>query len=365
MMGGLVFGALRKGAGQRARIFGAAWFVLAYLPISNLADLNATVAEHWLYLPSVGFLIFLAGVAMDFPPAWRRISVSLACLAVVVFGIRSSLRSSDWMSNEVFAQRTLAAGGTSVRVGLLLGQAYASRQQYGEAEKVFRKVLAICPDYPTARTNLAEVLNHQGKQKEAEALFSTTTQQAHDTMKEYPRTWVAALSLARLQHENHQDAEALAVLEKAKRDYPQTWELISFQGELLRETNKPDASIDLIGIFAQQNWWHHDSWLGLGRLLAEKGEIDRAEAALRHASWLDVHETDALNLIALILLRENRLEEAWRTQRRAVARQPNEPRQYALLSSILEKMGRNDEARTALAKISQLRALAQAPTAVN
>src|SRR3981081_4429310 len=57
----LLYGALKPGAGQRVRFFGAAWFILAYLPISNLIDLNATVAEHWLYLPSVGFLIFLAG----------------------------------------------------------------------------------------------------------------------------------------------------------------------------------------------------------------------------------------------------------------------------------------------------------------
>jgi protein O-mannosyl-transferase len=365
MAAGFAFGALRKGAGQRARIFGATWFVAAYLPISNLIDLNATVAEHWLYLPSVGFLIFLAGVAMDFPIAWRKATVAFACLAVLGLGIRSTLRSSDWMSNEVFAQRTLAAGGTSIRVALLLGQAYATRQQYTEAEKIFRKALVICPDYPPARTNLADVLNRQGKQKEAEALFSTTTREAHETMKEYPRTWMAALSLARLQQANHQDIEALVVLEKAKRDYPQTWELISFEGELLREANNFDASRNSIETFARDNWWHHDSWLALGRLLTEKGEIEKAATALRHASWLDLHETDALNLIALIRLRENKLDEAWRAQRRAVSRQPNEPRQYALLSDILEKMGRNEEARAALAKGSYLRDLAQTPVALN
>jgi hypothetical protein len=51
----LIYGAFRKGKAQPIRIFGAAWFGLAYLPVSNLFPLNATVAEHWLYLPSVGF----------------------------------------------------------------------------------------------------------------------------------------------------------------------------------------------------------------------------------------------------------------------------------------------------------------------
>ena len=71
------FGAFRKGAGQNARIFGASWFLLTYLPISNLFELNATVAEHWLYLPSVGFFIFLAGVAFELPAHFRRGAVAL------------------------------------------------------------------------------------------------------------------------------------------------------------------------------------------------------------------------------------------------------------------------------------------------
>ena len=58
--------ARERGIGQRMRIMGAVWFFAAYLPISNIVQLNATVAEHWLYLPSVGFLIFLAGCALGF-----------------------------------------------------------------------------------------------------------------------------------------------------------------------------------------------------------------------------------------------------------------------------------------------------------
>ncbi len=63
------------------RIFGACWFLFAYVPISNLIELNATSAEHWLYLPSVGFLIFLAGCAIDLPPRYRKFSIVLAGIA--------------------------------------------------------------------------------------------------------------------------------------------------------------------------------------------------------------------------------------------------------------------------------------------
>lgn len=62
----------RAGPARRLRVFGAIWFLLAYLPTSNIVNLNATVAEHWLYLPSIGLLMFLAGCALDLPAAGAR-----------------------------------------------------------------------------------------------------------------------------------------------------------------------------------------------------------------------------------------------------------------------------------------------------
>ena len=106
---------IRKGPGQAMRIFGATWFVVGYLPVSNIIELNATVAEHWLYLPSVGFLIFLAGCATDLPRNFRKASVALASCAVVGIGIRSAIRSTDWITPEIFYQRTVAAAGVTAR----------------------------------------------------------------------------------------------------------------------------------------------------------------------------------------------------------------------------------------------------------
>jgi Flp pilus assembly protein TadD len=100
-------------------------------------------------------------------------------------------------------------------------------------------------------------------------------------------------------------------------------------------------------------------------LYAERGEVEKADAALRHASWLDVHDADALNLVAMIKLRQNRLDEACSTQRRAVARQPDQPRQYLMLSNILEKMGRADEARATIAQVARLQLAARTGSAVN
>ena len=53
-------------------------------------------------------------------------------------------------------------------------------------------------------------------------------------------------------------------------------------------------------------------------------------------------------------------------QKRAVARQPDAPRQYVLLSDILERMGQTAEAKNAIAEVARLEAIGRAAkTAAN
>jgi protein O-mannosyl-transferase len=352
------FGVCKSGRGRRLRILGAIWFFAAYLPISNIIQLNATVAEHWLYLPSVGVLIFLVGCVIEMPNRWRQVINCAAAVAVVALGARSFVRSGDWSNEETFYKRTLAAGGNSARVPVNLAQIYCKRGDYVAAEKLLRGILQTNPDYPTARNTLAAVLRLQGKKAEAETLLNATVKLAAAAQHDYPRTWLAALNLAQLRHEAKDDQGALTILEETRCAYPRVWELVSYESELCRVTEGPEAAIPMVQEFADANWWHHGAALALGHLYAQENDVQRAEAELRLASRLDVHDAEALRLLALIRVNQKRFDEAAQLQKRAIARQPDEPSQYILLSNILEKMGRDDEARAALAQVSRLRALA-------
>jgi tetratricopeptide (TPR) repeat protein len=365
VLAGLIGGAIRKGHARPLRVFGAAWFLLAYLPTSNLVDLNATVAEHWLYLPSVGFLLFVAGCLMELPRLGRRFAIATACLVVVAFSARSYVRSSDWVTNQVFYTRTLAAGGGSVRVVLNLGQVYAAKGQYARAEKLFRRALELCPSYLIARNNLADALYRQGKTEEADRTFREASAAAPEARKDFPRTWVVALNMAKMRVQAEDTAGALEILAKARHDYPDAWRLISLESELLRKTRGPDAALVAVEDFARKNWWHIEAALALGKLYAEKGDVAKAEAAFQHASRLDVHDVSGLNQSALLRVNQNRFQEACAIQRRAIARQPDEPRQYLILSDIFTKWGRPEEARAALAQASEMKAAVEPPTAVN
>jgi len=361
VLAAFIYGCVRGGIGQRARLMGTVWFFAAYLPISNIVQLNATVAEHWLYLPSVGFLLFLGGCALDLPRKCGAGLTAIAATAILALSVRSTIRSSDWSNEEKFYKRTLAAGGTSSRVDVNLGQIYANRGEYAMAEKMFRHILQTNPDYPIARNNLASVLVQEGKTAEAESLFARDAQHAKEARVQYPRTWIAALNLAHMRSGEKDDAGAIAVLERARADYPEIWELISLESELLRRTQGPLPALRLIENYTRQNWWHHAAWLAEGRLYAENNDVAESTRALRYAALLDVHDVQALNLLAAISVRQNQLEQACAAQRRAIGREPNQPRQYLMLAEILDRMGRTSEAQNARDAAAQLKAIATSP----
>jgi protein O-mannosyl-transferase len=353
-----IWGCLRHGTGQRLRIIGGIWFFAAYLPISNVVQLNATVAEHWLYLPSIGFLLFLSGCALDLPRRLRAGLIGVAVVAIVALSVRSTMRSSDWSNEEKFYNRTLAAGGASSRVGVNLAQIYASRGEYVTAEKMLRHIIENSPGFLVACNNLANVLAREGKTAEAEALFASSSNQVNEARNIYPRTWVAALNLAAMRSQAKDDAAAIEILEQARAENPQVWELISLESELLRRTQGPLAALHLIENYTRQNWWHHAAWLAVGRLYAENNDVRQSTRALSYAASLDLHDVKALNLLSLILVRANQLEPACSAQRRAIAREPDYPRQYLMLAEILERMGRRVEAQNARDQAERLKTIA-------
>jgi protein O-mannosyl-transferase len=361
----LLYGASRNGAARPIRILGAGWFLIAYLPISNLFNLNATVAEHWLYLPSVGFLVFVAGCCLEFPLLGRRVALAVTCAAVLGLGTRSFIRSTDWASAETFYRRTLLAGGSSIRVCVNLATIYSGRGEKARAESILRTVLKVDPNYLLARNNLANLLSQRGEKGEAQELLDSASKATLAQRASSPRTWTMRLNLAAMARARNDDEGALAIVDETSRDYPGIWGVARYKSELIRTMCGPEAALPIIEEFTRDRWWHCEAFIALGRLFWESGDAALAEKAFRHASWLDMHDAESLSSLAILKMQQNRLEDAFEIQRRAVSRQPDEMRAYLLLSDILQKMGRTAEAQAAIAQVGRLKALAQSQPIAN
>lgn len=343
-----IVGCAKVSPGRTWRIFGATWFLLAFLPISNLFPLNAEVAEHWIYLASIGFLIFLAGAVMALPERGRIVVAWIAVAAMVTLGVRTSVRAGDWIDSETFCARTIADGGATPRILMSLASIYGQRGDYQKQERVLRKMIAQFPEFAPGRMNLGICLSRQGRTAEAESLLGTTSAKADEVARQYPRTWPAVLQLAQLRRNAGHADEALAVIREARTRFPETWELVKAEAELTRQSTGPATAIPIVEPFAAAHWWHYDAQSTLGALRFAAGQPDAAIAAFRAASRLDIYDGKALAAVAEIENSRGHSAVALEVQAEAMDRDPDQPKHYAELAAILEKLGRKEEASAAL-----------------
>ena len=333
--------------GRKIRVFGVTWFVLGFLPISNLFPLNAQVAEHWIYMASAGFLVMLAGFARAVPARYHRAMAAALPLAVLALGIRTACRAADWADPETFYRQTVAAGGFPERVNLNLAEVLAAKARPKEAEAVLRDTLRQFPDYPPVRIQLGVNLMAQGRKAEAEQYLKFAPKFADHVAASTPQSWRAALNLAAMQFNAHQPAAAVAILDDALRRYPSVWDLEQYRAEILQVSKGPAAALPDVAAFAARNWWHIDSRLMLARLHIAAGEYPAALADCREAATLDIHAAAPFEQAARADILARQLPQALEAQAAAIARGPARPAQYMMLAAILNQMNQPAQASAA------------------
>ncbi len=298
-------GALRRHPARLLCAAGAVWFLIGFLPISNLFPLNAQVAEHWIYHASIGFLLFLAGLLLRLPP---RLATALVAVAILGLGLRTAHRAWEWAEPERFYLATIAAGGGTPRVHQNLAGLYAQRGDAVRQEAILRDLLARFPDYAPARIALGMCLAQQGRKAEAEPLLDLGPPEATQKIaSKFARTWKADLHLASLRAKDGRLDDALAILAEARARSPETWDLVKYDAQLRTQAGRAAEALPLVEAYTAARWWHRDAQFTLAELRLACGDAEGALAAFHAAARLDVHDVQPWVRIAAL--------EAWRARR--------------------------------------------------
>jgi len=155
--------AIRKRRGDGLASFSILWFLVALLPSSNLYPIGAYMAEHWLYLPSLGFFLILAGVIRK-----KNLLCFFSIIALIVFySVLTVRQNSYWRELIPFYERTLKYAPESARLHNNLGVAYHNIGRYEEAKAAYEKSIAIDPNYLETFCNLGTAYHDLGRYDEA------------------------------------------------------------------------------------------------------------------------------------------------------------------------------------------------------
>ena len=142
---------------RRLLLLGAGWFGITLLPVLNIVPLIneyslILTAEHFLYLPLIGVLLFTMGLGdlflSVFPERQRAIlAKGGVCLLAVILGAATIRQSTCWAGEIPLFERTVRFEKDFGRAHILLAKAYYKNGEYAKAIATYRRALAIMDGY--------------------------------------------------------------------------------------------------------------------------------------------------------------------------------------------------------------------------
>ena len=262
---------------------------ISYLPFSGILVWNASVAEHWLYLPTAFLFLAAAIEAAEFVQAKneqqgstvRLAVISIATVWLAFLGVRTFIRTFDWKDQRTFLERTIASGGDSARMFINLGDLELDEGKLKEAKTDLETALRKEPGQPLAILNLAAVALKQNDFKAAREQLQRAVKiplvepQAHEF-------------LAMLENKEEGRVDLLR-LRLAARAGPPNWSIERRYVKVLDESGATAQAIAELQACLRREWYRAESWKLLSQLLAKSGRRDEALQALNQAHAYDVH----------------------------------------------------------------------------
>ena len=300
LIAGFLYWLLRSRKRNPAVFVSLLFALITYLPVSGIIALNATVAEHWIYLPSAFLFLAIAleafalaerlksqrsttpnepGLAKPFGVAHALLG--LFALWVAFLGARTFVRTFDWKDQRTFLERTIAHGGDSARMLINLGGLELTEGKLEDAAIHLHAALQKKPDQPLAIINLAAIALKENDFKLARELLTRATQMP--LVDAQANEYLVVL-------ENKESGKAdLMRMRLASRTGAPNWEIEKCYIRLLDETGSRAAAINELLTCLQTQWYRADSWKLLSELANKAGHPDQAANALAQAREYDVH----------------------------------------------------------------------------
>ena len=285
LLAGLIYWLIRARLRRAAVFYCLLFLIISYLPISGVVALNATVAEHWVYVPSAFLFIAIALQLAEFLKNSRgsaRVAVGAALVLWAVFlAARTFIRTSDWKTPRIFFERNIASGGDSARMLINLGALELNEDKLEDAAEHLHTALNKKPDQPLAIIDLATLALKENDFKLARELILRATQmplveaQAHEL-------------LAVLELKENKRVDVMRLRLAAHTGAP-NWEIEKRYIAALNQTDSTPAAINELLTCLQTQWYRAESWQLLAELHAKLGHSDQANMALAQARAYDVH----------------------------------------------------------------------------
>lgn len=139
------------------------------IPFLNISFvyLHSFVADHFVYVPSLGLAALAAHGWARAPRVPDRLRIALAVALLLALGVLAFRQARTWADGVRLYTHALRVNPSNPSLHNNLGNALQQRGEFARAEAHHREALRLKPDHPKVRNNLAVALLAQGRSDEA------------------------------------------------------------------------------------------------------------------------------------------------------------------------------------------------------
>jgi hypothetical protein len=151
------------------------WYLGTLVPVIGIIQVGGqAMADRFTYIPVIGLFVMIAWGVSEATAGWRnrRLLLSTAAAAALLACLLTTwVQAGYWRNSETLFTQALQADPTNYIAYHHLGMALANEGKIDQAIDMYRKTLAVAPQYPSAYNNLAIIYAERGSYDEAVSLF--------------------------------------------------------------------------------------------------------------------------------------------------------------------------------------------------
>jgi tetratricopeptide (TPR) repeat protein len=294
---------------NKVAFLGLSFFLIPLLPVFYISKLGLnTLAERYLYLPSVGYAILFAVLLQ-----WARrkspgLANGLTVCCVVVIGLYSAgtiNRNQVWKDDfSLYSDRVKKSPEVAFQ-HYNLGVEYMNRKQYDEASAEFQTALALKPGNVLALDNLGTIYLRRGELDKAIAEFQEALRYSIGT-----KGAKTLVNLGVAYRNQHRLEEAAKEFEAALRLKPDLLEARSNLGAIYLIQNRLEDAAREFQTVIKLKPDHEMAHLNLGVVYRKENKFQEAVNEFRTTLQLSPNFAEAHYELGVVYGKQQRFGEA-------------------------------------------------------
>lgn len=305
--------AVRIFRGYRLVSFGIFWFFLTLLPESSVIPIRDVIYEHRLYLPMVGYAVFLvSAVYYIFEKKGAGALIIILSIAAVSYSMLAYNRNFVWKDEFTLWNDATRKSPNKARPLYNLGTLYLISGNVDKALSRYNKVIEIDPKYTEAYYNRGNVYVDKGDIDKALSDYNRAIELKPKYADAYYNRGNVYLNKRELDQAISDYNKAIGFDPKHPGAYNNRGLAYQNKGDFAKALSDYNKAIEF-------NPGHADAYNNRGNVYLDKGDIDKAISEYNKAIGSDPKYANAYYNRAGAYFKKQRYVNSWEDVCRAQA----------------------------------------------